>query len=275
MSSATSDFSFLKMLGFIGFMLLGVMSLSFFVPGIGVHLPGTSLFVFNLRGTGLDDGARSTISAFRSPTDLALADDAGLAKILRKLNASKAAPGDALQANKILHVAVLETKTSFGTNERAPTVQLDFGEAGGAAVVILTQGPVAFQAMNVGKSQRAKVVVEGKSAFDLDAPPGLLHGFDVIAYGASSAYGADAFAKRDDNGVLYSLCSMLKRWGNEYGVDQSNMRIWKFSSPSKIEIRESGLSTNAWSQIALTDVQMVCHPPAPSRSRTTTITIRR
>lgn len=209
------------------------------------------------RDTDLD-----LVASNHTKSDLAIGGDVEhLAQTFKKLKRLKAAIREPARSNRLLHVAIVDTNASGASASR---VGVDLKDAGDAAVVLLTQGPMIWRVDNAAPDQRAKIAIEGPSAFDVEnAQPGLLADFHSGPFGAADAASPSDYINRNDTFARGRLCRALIEWARLYNVQPPMMGVWTFKNPRLIKVRESGLSTTDWVEVRAADAQSLCYPSNP------------
>jgi hypothetical protein len=232
-------------------------------PAVSVWVtPFSTHIEVNRRPVEQRDTDLDLVASNHTKSDLAIGGDVEhLAQTFKKLKQLKASIREPARSNRLLHVAIVDAHAS-GAN--APHVGVDLKNAGDAAVVLVTQDPVIWRVDNAAPDQRAKIAVEGPSAFDVEnALPGLLADFRSGAFGAADAAGSSDYINRNDAFARGRLCRALIEWARLYGVQLPMMGIWTFKNPGLIKVRESGLSTTDWVEARAVDAQSLCYPSNP------------
>lgn len=184
-------------------------------------------------------------------------------QILERANELKeltARPADDRYGNRQLSVAIVnlttdrvEPRRGFGRatalKSHAKPVAINVGQAGAGSVLVITNRPAVWSAVNAKPGQIARIAIEGTSVFDVaDMPRGLLAGFRSASLGA--AYATDALdvergAKRPQRA---RFCKAVLLWAKNLDVGFHDIRMWRFTDPDEISVAGDTLSSEGGTQ---------------------------
>jgi hypothetical protein len=198
------------------------------------------------------DGDRIQISKALSADDIAFGgDEKQLLATYKRLRSMTASVADGRRLTRSLSVAVVTVTTNRAEQRTASTaiwrdartmprtkpIDVDLGNAGDGAVLLVANRPVLWSPVNAHASQRARIAIEGAAVFDImNAQQGLLAGFRIGAFGvrdAADALDADSAGKR--SGRL-RFCKAVAIWARHFEVDPRDVRIWRFLDPDQISL---------------------------------------
>jgi hypothetical protein len=223
------------------------------------------LATLSVMSSALDTDRYRIESAFSSQ-DVAFGGDAKqLLASYKRLRDLSATPADGRINNRFLSVAVVTLTSDRAVARRLrgghPTVpiDLDLGEAGQGAVLVMADRPVVWRPVNTTQGQRAKFAFEGDAVFDLDkAPHGLMAGFRIGAFGArdaSNPLDIDHTASRRNR---QRFCSSIKTWAKHFQVEFGDVRLWRMTDPDRIALARDTLSASGGSEPSPEYVSDLC-----------------
>ena len=200
---------------------------------------------------------RQQVEASYTDDDIAFGGDKNaLVKMYKRLRSMAASPADGRAINRTLSVAVvnimndrkiIEKTRLFGIGpERARQVtrpiELDLGNVGPGAVLLIADHPMVWSPTNEGSTQRAKVAVEGAAAFDLvNAPDGLLAGFRIGSFGIKRATDPSDLDGSSDQRARF--CASMALWSKHFNVSLGDVRMWRFTDPDRISLKGNQLES--------------------------------
>lgn len=244
--------------GAIVFLLIGVPLM--IVAFVQLYVGTTMFGIFGLMG----DFGRLRIERNLNADDIAFGGDAKQLRAtyerLRKLTASVA---DGRISNRSLSVAVVDVtndrvraeglaRFTFGhsaKSRRTQPIEVDVGQAGEGAVLLLANRPVRWSAADVQPGQRAKIAIEGSAVFDVaEMPKGLLAGFRIGAFGAFDPADANDAAPRSSLKRRKRFCRSVVTWARHFQVEAGDIRLWRMTDPDRITLMGDRLSQSGGTQ---------------------------
>ena len=199
-------------------------------------------------------------------------DAASLTENLKRLKAQSAAPGEAPSHNRPLNVVVVlpgDDSSGQGALSASPNVTaLDLEGAGDAGFVLFSNGPTLWKIRNAPLGARAKIAFESEAAFDLiDAPPGLLAGFRVAAFGSPSVAAPTDYIGDHDSYRFQRLCSSIRDWAAFFNAPYRDVRIWAYKHPTELDLRSTQIAARGQEPQWARSIAFDCDPP-PSTPQT-------
>jgi hypothetical protein len=215
-----------------------------------------SFVIFALATGGLVGG--SFIQLVRFPdADQTLAQEAAvlrnisekdtklLVTRLSRLKNLSASADEASRSNHILHIAIMETTESQGDRLATIGVDIDVSQSGNAGLVIVTDRLVHWKVLGASHDRRAKLAFESAQAFDItNAPPRLLAGFRVGAFGASGVAGTADYLPGASLVQARRFCDAMDNWVVHFSVRPNDVRIWRIKNPSVIHLLDAAVRTD-------------------------------
>ena len=208
-------------------------------PGI-LNGPGL-LVLYNARP---EPGQFEKIWRNATPGDIAFGGDLKkLTAVAERLRNNAASRDEAALYNKTLHVAVVYGLPEPAQSNVSSKVVIDLDGAGDAAALIISAGPVMWRVEHASKDQRAKIGIEGPSAFDIEnGPPHILAGFRSGAFGVEDSTSPRDYLEDAGDQRKSRLCSALNHWLKLFDTPPQRVRFFVFNQPTRISVKESGLS---------------------------------
>lgn len=224
------------------------------VLALSLHIAGPRLTDFLSRhvlGALYKSGDHDGITA--GPEAYALGD------LEERLTGLSAYRGEAKGATKSLQILLVRhtkpARSAAGAAAFSP-LKLDLSGAAETATILISDRPLLLELSGKAPIRRATLGVEGVAPFDLkNAPQGLLAGFRIAAFGASSVARPEQFVEGRDARVF---CGAIKRWRAFYGLAQSSVSIAVATNPTAVAVTDKGVVDDGEAQGDLPDLAAFC-----------------
>jgi hypothetical protein len=210
------------------------------------------------------------VSAAAAVGDISIGGDtASLTEKLKHLKTLAAEPGEAPSHNRRLNVAVVLPEEDASGQSKQPAAPnltvLNLEGAGDAGFVLFSNGPAVWKIRNAPPAARAKIAVESEAAFDLiDAPPGLLAGFRVAAFGAPLVAAPTDYIGDRDPYRFQRFCSSIRNWAAFFNVAFQDVRIWAYRHPGELDLRSTQIAARGQEPQWARSISFDCDPPPPT-----------
>jgi hypothetical protein len=149
--------------------------------------------------------------------------------------------GEAKGAAQALQI-VLVRHTRSQTQAAFNPLKLNLAGAKDTATVLITDRPVLIELDHGAPARRAMLGVEGVAPFDLKAaPPGILSGFRIGAFGANRVARPEQLVDGHDAPVF---CGAIKNWRTFYGLGQGSVQVTVATNPTAVTVTDQGVSSD-------------------------------
>jgi hypothetical protein len=224
------------------------------VLALSLHIAGPRLTDFlsrHILGALHKSGDHDGITA--GPEAYALGD------LEDRLTGLSAYRGEAKGAASTLQILLVRhTRPAQGGAGTAAfrSLKLDLSGAAETATVVIADRPLLLELTGQPPVRRAMLGVEGVAPFDLkNAPQGLLAGFRIAAFGASSVARPEQFVEGRDARIF---CGSIKSWRAFYGVSPGSVSVWVATNPTAVAVTDKGVSDDGDAQGDLPDLAAFC-----------------